>query len=192
MIFGSHNSWTYLKPKKWWMKAIAFTAKCQRVDITTQYTQYGVRCFDLRIKFDSKGKLLVAHGLVEYEITEGELFKQLKELNNREGVCIRVIHEVRNDSQHTFESVLSFKNFCEYICEEYPNIIFFGGGTAYNNDVDYEFKHSYTCDGRHASVCHPKLIDDWIPILYAKINNAVGKYLPTDKDILMVDFVDID
>ena len=35
MILGSHNSWTYLSPKKWWMKALAFTAKCQKYDIKT-------------------------------------------------------------------------------------------------------------------------------------------------------------
>lgn len=192
MIFGSHNSWSYLKPKKWWMRAIAFTAKCQRVDILSQYILYGVRCFDLRVRFDSNGKLVIAHGLVEYDITQEKLLKQLNVLNHSGGVYIRVLHEVRNDSQHTLESVISFKNFCDFLCEEYQNIIFWGGGTAYNKDQDYVFKHNFSCEGRYASACPPKLLDDWIPILYAKMNNSIGKHLPTDSDVLMVDFVDID
>ena len=52
MILGSHNSWSYLTPRKWWMKLFRFVAQCQDYDIKTQYEQFGVRCFDLRLKFD--------------------------------------------------------------------------------------------------------------------------------------------
>jgi len=48
MILGSHNSWSYLPPKKWYMKPFRFTAQCQDWDIKTQY-EHGVRCFDLRL-----------------------------------------------------------------------------------------------------------------------------------------------
>ena len=51
MILGSHNSWSYLPPKHWWMWSFHFMAKCQRVDIREQYEKYGVRCFDLRVRW---------------------------------------------------------------------------------------------------------------------------------------------
>ena len=43
MILGSHNSWSYLPPKHWWMWPFHFMAKCQRVDIREQYEKYGVK-----------------------------------------------------------------------------------------------------------------------------------------------------
>ena len=49
MKLASHNSLSYIKPKKWWEKLINFTSKCQSYDIETQY-EYGVRLFDIRIR----------------------------------------------------------------------------------------------------------------------------------------------
>ena len=66
MILGSHNSWSYLTPRKWWMKLFRFVAQCQDYDIKTQYEQFGVRCFDLRLKFDVEGHTMVAHGLCNF------------------------------------------------------------------------------------------------------------------------------
>ena len=61
MIKGSHNSWTYLKPKKWWMYLIRWAAKCQSKNIIEQYNA-GVRCFDLRLKCKENGDMCIAHG----------------------------------------------------------------------------------------------------------------------------------
>ena len=41
MIIGSHNSWSYLPPKHWWMRPFAFMARCQSCDIQAQYEKYG-------------------------------------------------------------------------------------------------------------------------------------------------------
>ena len=65
MILGSHNSWSYLTPIKILHKLIAFTARCQRVDIKTQYEKYGVRCFDLRIRFINNVPCVV-HNFIVY------------------------------------------------------------------------------------------------------------------------------
>ena len=37
------------------MKPFRFMARCQDVDIKTQYEKYNVRYFDLRINFDTGG-----------------------------------------------------------------------------------------------------------------------------------------
>jgi len=88
-ILGSHNSWSYLTPTKWWMKVIRFTAKCQKADIKTQYEVYNVRCFDLRVRFNDYKLPIVAHGIVEYNITLAKLLKDIFWLNTKKDVSIR-------------------------------------------------------------------------------------------------------
>lgn len=65
-ILGAHNANTYLKPRKWWMRLINFTSKCQKLSINEQI-EHGVRYFDFRIRYDKElGLFLNCHGLVEY------------------------------------------------------------------------------------------------------------------------------
>lgn len=66
-ILGAHNANTYLKPRKWWMRLINFTSKCQRLTIEEQL-EHGVRYFDFRIRWDEELKMFInCHGLVEYK-----------------------------------------------------------------------------------------------------------------------------
>ena len=96
VILGSHNSWSYLPVKRWWMRPIAFMARCQRIDIRRQY-EMGVRCFDLRIFFDNnhlgtgdgKEVMFVAHGIVKYKITPEELEEHLKWIDERGDCYVR-------------------------------------------------------------------------------------------------------
>lgn len=65
-ILGAHNANTYLEPRKWWMRLINFTSKCQKLTIYEQF-KHGVRYFDFRIRYDKKfGMFINCHGLVEY------------------------------------------------------------------------------------------------------------------------------
>ena len=70
MIYESHNSFTYLQPRQWWLKPLAIFAKCQSLDFRQQY-HAGVRCFDVRIRFDGYTPV-VCHGVVEYQFPTGE------------------------------------------------------------------------------------------------------------------------
>ena len=98
MMLGSHNSWSYLPAKKWWMSPFKFVAKCQNINIRDQYNIYNVRCFDLRIRFNDKNELTVAHGLMEYKISESQLLDDLQWLNNQKEkhdtawICQRQLH----------------------------------------------------------------------------------------------------
>lgn len=191
MVIGSHNSWTFLKPKTWWMKLIAFTAKCQDHDIQTQYVYDNVRCFDLRVRFDNK-KLVIAHGIVKYKITEDELYKTLEWLNGYDDVFVRVIHEVRNKKQYTQERVDMFVDFCAYIEKRFPNLEFWCGMNLLPNwSEDYHFENSPSCEEVYASVCPPKIWDDWYPRYFATKHNHETIEKGTDKDILLIDFVNI-
>jgi hypothetical protein len=53
------------------------------VDIRTQYLKYGVRCFDLRIRFDENGVPIVAHGIVEYSKFDELTMEDLKWLDGK-------------------------------------------------------------------------------------------------------------
>ena len=190
MILGSHNSWSYLPVKRLWMKPIAFMARCQSVDIRTQY-EMGVRCFDLRIRSDRDGALQVAHGCVVYDIGLFALMRVLSWLDKRGDVMVRVLHEVRSESQYTGYARFLFADTCSYFAKEYPHISFWCGRNLYDWQVDYDFGIYPTCEERYSSVCPPKLIDDWWPWLYAKLHNRKFRKKGTDKDILLIDYVNI-
>jgi hypothetical protein len=189
MILGSHNSWSYLPPRKSWMKPIAFTAKCQDVNIKTQYEKYNVRCFDLRVKFDKKGNPIIAHGIIEYTTYEN-IISDLTWLNNKRDVYIRVILEARNKKDYDIGKKY-FARFCGALEYCFYNIYFWCGRNLYNWEEDYDFHFKPTYEERYSSVCKPKLIDDWYPKLYAKKNNKDNIKRGTDKQILLIDFVNI-
>lgn len=186
MILGSHNSWSYLTPKKWWMKLLAFTARCQDLTIREQY-ELGVRCFDLRVRFDKNYKPIIAHGIIEY----GELpYNDLEYLNSKTDVLIRLIYEVRTKKQYCDSSrIFCFKHFCKNFEDKYPNLKCWCGRNLYNLDVEYEFKYSPSYKEIYSSVCSPKLIDDWYPRWFAKNNNKNIDENSVQEDILLIDFV---
>ena len=191
MILGSHNSWTFLKPKKWWMKLLAFTARCQECSIKDQYEKYGVRCFDLRVKFDGEGNSIVSHGCMEYSITEDELMNDLGWLNSKGDVVVRVLHEARTKRYYSELTATMFAWFCDHLEETFTHIKFWCGKNMYNWKNDYVFEYNPSCEEKYSSVCPPKWIDDWYPKLYALVMNDKNKKKGTDKDILLIDFVDI-
>lgn len=191
MILGSHNSWSYLPVRKWWMKPIAFTARCQSVDIKKQY-EMGVRCFDLRVRFNKYGLGVVVHGIVEYCYTASKIYEDLAWLNEKGDCCVRVIHEVRSAKQYKSRDIHRFRSFCSVIEHDYRYIHFWCGRNLFCWGYDYRFSGAEpTCEERYASVCAPKLIDDWWPWLYARLHNRKILRDGTDKEILLIDYIDI-
>jgi len=192
MILGSHNSWSYLKPKKWWMGPFSFMAKCQSSDIKTQYTKYCVRCFDLRIRFDDDGQLMLSHGFMQYKYTKEDIIEDLQFLNEQKDCYVRILHEARNKKQYTAISKTYFISFCQKIEKSFENIHFWCGRNLYDWQYDYTFSSTEpSCDEKYSSVTKPYLVDDWFPWVYAKLNNRQLLKNGTDKDILLIDFVNI-
>lgn len=189
-ILQAHNSWSYLSPKKWWMKPFAFMARCQKASIFEQYNVYDVRCFDLRVRFNKKGEMVIAHGFCQFDIDYDTLMNHLSFMNDKECV-VRVLHEARNKYQYTKESLEKFREFCKSMEIRFPNIKFYCGRNLYNWEVDYKYEYDPTEDEKYSSVCPPKLIDDWFPWIYAKLHNKENLEKGTDKDILAIDFVNI-
>lgn len=191
MVLGSHNSWSYLTPKKWWMKLIRFTAQCQKADIFEQYSKYNVRCFDLRVRFVKDHSLLVVHNMIEYKIEEYELLNQLAFLNGMKKCYVRILLDVRKKKHYTKDQRILFQELCLNLEYNFANIKFWCGRNLYNWNKEFKFKSNPTCLERYASVCKPRIIDDWFPYLYAKKNNKSIKKRGTKKDILLIDFVDL-
>lgn len=191
MVIGSHNSWTYLKVRRWWLRPFEFMARCQRVSIREQYALYGVRCFDLRIRFNDDGELVVAHGKFEYDITAEELSGDLRWISSHGNCYVRVLHEVRSAKQYTELSTRKFVRWCKNAIVEYPGIQFWCGRNLYDWEFDYFFGPEPVCIEQYASVCRPQLIDDWWPWVFAHRKNREILSAEYDADILLIDFVDI-
>lgn len=190
MVIGSHNSWSYLKPSKWWMKLLRFTAKCQKYNIVKQYEQYGVRFFDLRLRFDENFYCPhVVHGAIQYK--GSNLHQDLLWLDNKKDVTIRVSLDVRNKKSYTQYQIDMFRRYCCDLQSYYQNIKFVGGDNLYNHNNEYNFGNYVSTEELYASVTAPKLIDDWFPWLYARLHNKKNVAKGTDKEVLMIDFVNI-
>ena len=200
MKIGSHNTFTYLPVKQWYLKPFAFMARCQEVDVWKQYS-LGVRFFDLRVRFDGTD-IILCHGVFKYKFSAEDFYHMLCKFNNCKGIYIRVGLETRKDNSKYNEQ---FKTFCSWLEAEFKNIKFVGG-TNKNFDMNkpiYEFINNMPeVAEKHASVtsifhCSSnailRVIDDWFPKFYAKhfnkINIAANKN--SRCDYMLIDFVNI-
>ena len=178
MKLGSHNSFTYLPVKQWYLKPFAFMARCQEVDVWNQYF-LGVRLFDLRVRFDSKGNPVICHSLAEYKADDSFIFDTLKKLNNCKGIHVRVVLELRKSNTEKYDRQKRlFEAFCINIKKAYRNITFFGGNDRtgfttgekiydFNNDVQIVGLYSSTTSLFKINSKLLRIIDDWYPRYYA-------------------------
>ena len=200
MRLASHNTFTYLTPRKWWGRLLAFTARCQRVNPFEQLLVYGAQMFDLRVRFDDDGKPYVCHGLIEYE-GYPDVLNFLLQLNNKSRnseypYYVRVVLESRRPSEEQKER---FRCWCQALQQFHKNIVFFGG----NDRSDWGCKNPVydfgvplpDIDEKHASTTalFPRFpgLDDLCPILYARLFNHRDIEQGTTHEWLMIDFVDI-
>ena len=183
MILGSHNSMTYLKPKKWYLYPFQFIARCQNLNIEEQYN-YGVRVFDIRLSFDKKGNVEFRHGLMAYK---GDVYRVFDYLNSvKEPVIVRILLEVDKVDPLKEDR---FKATCRLLEEVYPKIKFYGGFRKFDKMPLYNFRNERpNMIEIYSSYQLPK-IDDLFPYLYAKKHNKDAKEI--DTEYLMLDFVQL-
>jgi len=117
-ILGAHNANTYLKPRKWWMRLINFTSKCQKLTINEQL-EHGVRYFDFRIRYDKElGLFLNCHGLIEYTYFVSHtvlLLSIFAHINETETIYIRFVYD------DTFNNNIDDYNLSKLFSEQiYP------------------------------------------------------------------------
>lgn len=199
MKIASHNTFTYLPVKKWWMKPLAFSARCQRVSVMSQY-EAGARMFDIRLRYDEYGIAVLCHGLIEYEHSRTFIEDVLRKLNQKGDCYVRMVLETSKKSE---VQEIYFLQDCRRFSEYFRNIKFFGG----NNRTDwlcdnpiYSFDTPMPeIDNRYASATTRfdndstilRYIDDLYPLDYAKRYNRKLIKQGTALEWLMLDFVDI-
>lgn len=194
-MIASHNSLTYLKPLKWWMRLFNFMAKCQSKDIKEQYEKYGVRMFDFRIDFNKDGDVLVQHGLMTYNIDRNGILEILNYLNRKRSVkYIKISLECTYKESKDIPQWKKdyFIEFCKYVEIKYKNIKFIGGEAKHIWKTVYEFKTTPLPDAisNYASNTTKCKLDDLWPWLYAKLHNKKAIANNTH-DYIWLDFIEI-
>lgn len=181
---ASHDTMTYLKPNEWYLRPFKFMAQCQNKTIAQQYENYGIRYFDLRVKFNKKGNPVFAHGAMTFK---GDVYDVLEYLNSKdEEVWVRILLEV---SSYDYKQEFLFVKFCKNIVMNYPNLKFHNGRRKYDWQNIYQFPNPEPSLDQKVSSMTGSVLDDWYPYLYAKSMNKKNIEAGTDKDYLMIDFV---
>lgn len=203
MIIGSHNSLSYAKTKKWYMKPFAWMARCQKVDLHDQFYKYGVRYFDVRIDYKKDGTRVFKHGSAIWDLKVWEVIPTLNKMANtvNEPVYVRVILENNFKSHDQAFKDKEFIEDCAWFKDTYENLIFVGGRRKYDWERLYDFKTKEpTLDDKYSSTTHPfggdkksifAKIDDFWPWFYAKTHNKKHYKEGTKEDVLFLDFVNI-
>lgn len=187
---GSHDTMTYLKPRDWWLRPFHFVAKCQNVTIEEQYEKYGIKLFDIRVKYNVKKNIWeFAHGAMVFK---GKTPKEVFDYLNAKGekVYIRLILEYNRKNKNIYWISEYFVHQAKDWIEQYPNLIFF----EFTRKYDWERLYSYEgmpYPGMYqaSSSTTWKIWDDWWPWLYAYFHNADNKKQGTDKEFLLMDFI---
>lgn len=204
MILGSHNTMTYLKPRKWWMWLGRFMAKCQSRPIKQQYDK-GARWFDLRISYIEKDTLLhpvFSHGMMNFK---GDIEPVLMFLNSKDNVYCRFVLEKGNKNVkqlficHVALWMARFPNLkvTQIVKKgEWENLIEpnatmpLPGKDAYASSNGYYPKYQNLPGFLKNKTISGLLIDDLWPWIYAKFNNKKNLKKYKDDDIvLLIDFI---
>lgn len=202
-VICSHNSMTYLKPRKWWMRLLAFTARCQSKTIEEQYAA-GIRQFDIRIRHTNYGTPVFCHGLIEYDYFVYDVFDFLAK---NKDCKIRIVHEIPVKQMHDCDGK-DIKQFVDTMFKQYGDSIDMTGiickldwtihikldSNLRLNDYPCVTKELYSSCwtdvkyyGKH--VWHPRWLLSWFPWLYAVLFNKRNLKKYADSENLMIDFV---
>lgn len=185
---GTHNSMTYLTPKCWLLYPFKWMAQCQSKDIKFQY-DLGVRYFDIRVRFDKFGNPEFAHGIMTYK---ADVEKTLEELNGfGEEIQIRLLLEVAKKSDDTDRQIALFRKCCSDWVERFKNLKFHCGRMKYNWQVVYEFENPEPAIVQKVSSMVGTKIDDIFPFLYALFNNRKNLEQGTEKEYMLLDFIEM-
>lgn len=184
---GSHDTMTYLPPKKWYLYPFKFMAQCQSKSIQEQYEKYGIKYFDLRVRFnEDDAQPEFAHGLMTFK---GNVWKVLDYLNSLgEEIWVRLLLEITKEDKRQENW---FYAFCQAIEEKYTNLKFHNGRRKYDWKKVYNFQNDEPVIDQKVSSMTWKIWDDWCPYIYARLMNHKNIQKGTDKDYLVLDFLHI-
>lgn len=172
-MYASHNSWTFRRPIKWWMRLLNFMGRCQNKNIQDQIKS-GITLFDLRIRFHGYTPH-IHHGAIDYGIIS---YYDLYEIYSL-GYGVRILLESNAGMKDQARQESLFIQFCKSLTEvSYPGLKLYGGQRKYDwkkivnlPEPPIIDKYSSTTSLFESDSKFLKVIDDWIPILYASLRN---------------------
>lgn len=192
IVYGSHNTMTYLPIKNWWLFPGLLIARCQNHNIEEQFKN-GARVFDLRIYFNTKSKQWeFAHGLIDFKSKETLYWvvwhlAQLKK-TTQDDVYVRIILEKwTSESQCRY-----FSEICAAYELKYPKLKFIGGNRKGDWKKLYTFKTDVPDNLNNQWVSSMAEDARWyekaFPFLYARRMNKKNKIKMKEK-LNLFDFV---
>lgn len=179
MEIGTHNSMTYLSPKKWYLYPFQFLAKCQNKTIEQQYSE-GIRLFDIRISYTKNKEIEFRHGLMAYK---GNVYKTLKYLNSqKDKVKVRILLE-KSSQENDEMFIYDLKHFRKV----FANITFYEGRRKSNWEQLLPLPTLDICQ-LVSSMAGEGLFKIW-PWLYAKVFNKSNIKNYSEEKPLLIDFL---
>lgn len=127
MFIGSHNTMSYLPPRRWWQWPLRIFARCQRRTLAEQIAA-GIRVFDLRVYRDGD-RWHFAHGLVSFR--GAELYGVLEQLPPHS--IVRLILERGR------KNVMAFRALCQHLEAAHKHLTFIGGRRKKDWALLYDF-----------------------------------------------------
>lgn len=118
ITIGTHNSMSYLKPKKWYHWFFKPIYACQNKNIgeqlgtkiTVDGVTYNIECFDFRIRFDEEAVPYFAHGIVGFKGADFDnIIKKINDYGKENG-RIYFIRFILEDITY-FTGIMSFLGF---------------------------------------------------------------------------------
>lgn len=181
MEIGTHNSMTYLKPKKWYLYPFQFLAKCQNKTIEQQYSE-GIRLFDIRISYTKNKEIEFRHGLMAFK---GNVYKTLRYLNSKNTPTkIRILLETsKTDKEKEAMFIFDVKSFQQL----FPNLTFYEGRRKSNWEQLLSLPTLDICQ-LVSSMAGEGLFKIW-PWLYAKVFNKSNIKNYSEEKPLLIDFL---
>ena len=184
-MLASHNTMSYLKPSKWYLRPFTFISKCQDKNIVEQYI-LGIRMFDIRVRYDKHSNLIFAHGLMSFKgPTVDEI---LNIINSLKDCSVRLIFEEYKYNKNTNNHTKLFIKDATYFINKYKNINFF------------EFKRKYDWEQLINTNYNPKyiqkvasmttnILNSICPKIYAIFNNKKIVSNISINEYTFIDFV---
>lgn len=185
IVYGSHNTMTYLPIRNWWLFPGLLIARCQNHNIEEQFKN-GARVFDLRIYFDTKSmRWEFAHGLINFKSKKSvtEIIRNIEQLKKttQDDVYVRLILE-------KWTSILECHNFsskCMFYERICPELKFIGGNRKGDWKKFYTFKTDVPDNLNNQWVSSMAEDARWyekaFPFLYARRMNKKNKIKMKEK-----------
>ena len=183
-MLGSHNSATFMNPRKWWMKPFSWMAKCQNNNICDQF-RLGATVFDFRIRLKGYinpdnliNNVRIVHGLVEYgnTYTFQCILSTLNSFSKEKQIYVIIVYDKQYGGKKYYDF---YENLIKELVQKYPSIDFqfVDDKSTWNIIKDFdkktwsEEKVTYWKFSKKTPIPFPKLSDDGIMPFLKEIND---------------------